>query len=183
MSTRGIDDDELIRIIKDCFKIINIQYDKVKLLKSRYKITIISFSVILAIFLAGIFSTPSFFEYKEGIGLMMQKTYEPLYDENNKKYPIYQFTEEDYEKVPKIKDMMDILLTLEYVSGDRERSVHYGPDTTKYKVRAGIGDISIQGGMPSMELAIYNKWMNSKSTFLVEYEGVIFHVLNFKISH
>jgi len=123
------------------------------------------------------------FDHKEGISIMMQKTYEPKYNENNEEYLIYQFTEKDYDKVPKIKHMMDILLTLEYASADRERSVHYGPDGTKYKVRAGVWDISINGGMPSMELAIYNKWMNSKSTYFVEYEGVIFHVLNFKISH
>jgi len=40
MSTRGIDDDELIRIIKDCFKITNIQYDKIKSLKTRLLIIV-----------------------------------------------------------------------------------------------------------------------------------------------
>ena len=79
--------------------------------------------------------------------------------------------------------MMDFLLTTDYASEGRDKFTHHGDDNMKYNIRAGVSDISMNAGMPSMELAIYNKWMNSKSTHLIEYEEVIFQVLNFKKSH
>lgn len=138
---------------------------------------------ILSIIAVG-YSYQSFlFDHKEGISIMIQKTHEPLYDENNQEYPTYQFKEEDYDKVPKIKYMMDFLLTTEYAMVDREKFTHHGDDNMKYEIRASVNNISMQVGMPSFEIAIYNKWANSKSASLVEYEEVIFHVLNFKKSH
>ncbi len=79
--------------------------------------------------------------------------------------------------------MLDFLLTTDYASGDRHRFTHYGNDNMKYKLNANNNTITMQAGMPSFELAIYNKWMNSKSTYIIEYEETIFYLLNFKRSH
>lgn len=138
---------------------------------------------ILSVIAVGYTYQSSLFDHKEGIGIMLQKTLDLEDEENNQKYPIYQFKEEDYDKVPKIKYMMDYLLTTDLSSADSNTFIHYGDDNMKYTFQIGESEIMMNAGMPSFELAIYNKWNNSKSTHLIEYEGVIFHMLNFKRSH
>jgi len=119
------------------------------------------------------------FDHKEGISIMMQKTHEPEYDENNQEYPIYQFKEEDHDKVPKIKYMMDFLLTRDKNVGEKH-VVHHGPDNIRYEIRANLNEYNITVGMHSSELDDYNKWVESKSSYLLEYEKVIFLVTNWK---
>ena len=116
--------------------------------------------------------------YNEGIGVMIYEnpeSYASFYD----KYSVYLLQEDDFEKIPKIKYMMDVLLTRDKTVGEK-RVVHHGPDNIRYEIRANLNEYSITVGMPSSELDSYNKWVESKSTYLLEYEKVIFLVTNWK---
>ncbi len=97
----------------------------------------------------------------------------------NDKYSVYHIQEDDFEKVPKIKYMMDVLLT-RYKTVGEKRIVHLSPDNIRYEIRANLNECSITVGMSSSELDDYNKWVESKSTYLLEYEKDIFIVSNWK---
>jgi len=114
--------------------------------------------------------------HNEGIGIMLYEdpeSYASFYD----KYSVYQLQEEDYGKIPKIKYMMDVLLTTDKNVDDR-RIVHQGPNNIKYEIRANLNEYSIQVGMSTSELDDYNRWVDGKSTYLLEYEKVVFLVFN-----
>jgi len=116
--------------------------------------------------------------YNEGIGVTIYEdpeSYASFYD----KYSVYQLQKDDFKKIPKIKYMMDVLLTRDKNVGEK-RVVHQGPDNIQYEIRANLNEYSIAVGMPASELNDYNKWVESKSTYLLEYEKVIFLVTNWK---
>lgn len=116
--------------------------------------------------------------HNEGIGVMIYddpKSYASFDD----KYSVYQLQGEDYEQVPKIKYMMDVLLTRDKTVGEK-RIAHIGPDNSRYEIRANQNEYSIVAKMSSSELAKYNKWVENKSTYLLEYEKVTFLVSNWK---
>lgn len=103
--------------------------------------------------------------YNEGIGVMIYEDPES-YDPFNEKYSVYQLQEEDFEKIPKIKYMMDVLLTRDKTIGEK-RIVHHGPDNIRYEIESNLNEYSIKVGMPSSELDIYNEWVESKSAYLL----------------
>ena len=114
--------------------------------------------------------------YGEGIGLRM-------YDESSKDYhtnpffsehKIITLHESDFEKVPKIKVMMDILLEQQFNPQRSGYSV-MGSDLMSYWVNTSIDELSIQTGMPQAELNDYKKWHDSKETFLFQYNDTVFH--------
>jgi len=72
--------------------------------------------------------------YNEGIGVMISEDPEMVSSFNNK-YPVYLLQEEDYGEIPKIKYMMDVLLTRDKTIGEK-RIVHHGPDNVRYGIRA-----------------------------------------------
>ena len=114
--------------------------------------------------------------YNEGIGVMISEDPEMLTSFNDK-YSVYHIQEDDFKKVPKIKYMMDVLLTRDKTVGEK-RIVHHGPDNIRYEIRANLNEYSITVGMSSSELDDYNKWVESKSTYLLEYEKDIFIISN-----
>jgi len=116
--------------------------------------------------------------HNEGIGIMLYENPES-YASFSDKYSVYQLQEEDYEKAPKIKYMMDVLLTRDKTVGEK-RIVHHGPNNAQYEIRANTNEYRITVGMPTSELDDYNKWVGSKSTRLLEYEKVVFRVFNWK---
>ena len=114
--------------------------------------------------------------YGEGIQLRM-------YDESSKDYHTNPFMtefqiitlhESDFEKVPKIKVMMDILLDQQF---NPQRSGYrvMGSDLMSYWVNTSIDELTIQTGMPQAELNDYKKWHDSKKTFLFQYNDTVFH--------
>ncbi|QLH10845.1 hypothetical protein [Nitrosarchaeum sp. AC2] len=116
--------------------------------------------------------------YNEGISITVYE--DPTsYDSFSDKYSIYQLQEDDFKKIPKIKYMMDILLTRDKTVGEKH-IIHLGPDNTKYEIRANQNEYSVQVGMPESELDDYDKWVEGKSTYLFEYEKVLFQVSNWK---
>lgn len=144
-------------------------------MKSRLLIIIGIVGVVLGL---SIFSLYTYYpsSYNEGIGVMIYEdpeSYASFYD----KYSVYQLQEGDYEKIPKIKYMMDVLLTRDKTVGEK-RIVHQGPDNIRYEIRANLNEYGITVGMSSSELDDYNKWVESKSTSLLEYEEVVFKVSN-----
>lgn len=142
---------------------------------------IIGIIAILSVIAVGYTYQSSLFDHKQGVGIMMQKIYDLEGNDDIRKSTIYQFKEEDYDKIPKIKYMMDYLLTTDLSSADSNTFIHYGDDYMKYTFHIGENDIIMHAGMPSFELAIYNKWWNSKSSNAIEYEGVFFQVTNFHV--
>lgn len=116
--------------------------------------------------------------HNEGIGVMLYEDPES-YASFSDKYSVYQLQEEDYDKVSKIKYMMDVLLTRDKNVGEK-RIVHHGPDNIQYEIRANLNEYSITVGMSASELDSYNKWVEGKSTYLFEYEKVIFLISNWK---
>ena len=91
--------------------------------------------------------------YGEGISLRM-------YDESSKDYHTNSFLSEfqiitlhksDFEKVPKIKAMMDVLLDQQF---NPQRSGYHvrGSDLMSYWVNTSIDELTIQTGMPQVEL-------------------------------
>ena len=114
--------------------------------------------------------------YGEGIALRM-------YDESSKdhhtkpymtEFQIIPLDESDFEKVPKIKVMMDILLDQQF---NPQRSGYrvMGSDLMSYWVNTSIDELSIQTGMSHTELNDYKKWHESKGTFLFQYHDTVFH--------
>jgi len=114
--------------------------------------------------------------YGEGISLRMYD--EPSKDYNTNPYmaefQIITLHESDFEKVPKIKVMMDILLNQQF---NPQRSGYrvMGSDLMSYWVNTSIDELTIQTGMPQTELNDYKKWHNSKETFLFRYSDTVFH--------
>lgn len=117
--------------------------------------------------------------YNEGIGVMISEDPEMVTSFNNK-YSVYLLQEEEFEKIPKIKYMMDVLLTRDKTIGEK-RIVHHGPDNVRYEIRANLNEYSIKVGMSTSELGEYNKWVESKSTYLFEYEEVVFLIFNWDV--
>jgi len=114
--------------------------------------------------------------YDEGISLRM-------YDESSKdhhtkpymrEFQIITLDESDFEKVPKIKVMMDILLDQQFNPQRSGYSV-MGSDLMSYWVNTSIDELTIQTGMPHAELNDYKKWHDSKNASLFRYNDVIFH--------
>ncbi|WP_232202933.1 MULTISPECIES: hypothetical protein [Nitrosopumilus] len=143
-------------------------------MKTRTLITFTLLGIVLG-FMVFYFSTyvPS---YNEGMGLMYSddpEMYAPFLD----KYPVYQMQETDYDDVPKIKYMMDVLLTVEN-NGDHEYVIHQDSTNEKYEVRITPNEYNIRVGMSPSELDHYNKWVEDKSTNLYKYEDAVFLILN-----
>lgn len=143
-------------------------------MKSRFLI-IITLGIVLGLSIFYLYMYyPS--SHNEGIGLMISEDpemYASFYD----KYSVYQLQEEDYDKAPKIKYMMDVLLATDN-NEDYSHITHQGPNNVKYEIRTNPNESNIKVGMSSSELDNYNKWVESKSTYLFEYEKVVFLVFN-----
>jgi hypothetical protein len=114
--------------------------------------------------------------YDEGISLRMY--HESSKDYHTKsylaEYQIVTLDEFDFEKVPKIKVMMDILLAQQF---NPQRSGYrvMGSDLMSYWVNTSIDELSIQTGMPRTELNDYKKWHDNKEAFLFRYKDTVFH--------
>ena len=131
---------------------------------------------IIAVSLISIFIVFNGLLYGEGISLRM-------YDESSKDYhtklsltefQIATLDESDFEKVPKIKVMMDILLDQQF---NPQRSGYrvMGSDLMSYWVNTSIDELSMQTGMHQAELNDYKKWYDSKETHLFRYHDTVFH--------
>jgi len=143
-------------------------------MKTRLLIIIIGIVVILGLSIFYLYTYyPS--SYDEGIGLTIYKDPESYI--SGYKHSIYSLQEDDFEEIPKIKYMMDVLLTRDKTIGER-RIIHHGPDNTRYEINTNLNEYSINVGMPSSELDDYNKWVESKSTYLLEYDKVLFQITN-----
>ncbi|AJM91994.1 hypothetical protein [Nitrosopumilus piranensis] len=114
--------------------------------------------------------------YGEGISLRM-------YDESSKDHytnpPLSEFQivtldESDFEKVPKIKVMMDVLLDQQF-NPQRNGYRVMGPDFTSYWINTSIDELSIQTGMSQTELNDYEKWHENTGIFLFRYNDAVFH--------
>ena len=148
-------------------------------MKTRTKIIIpIVLVVVLSLFYLYI-SMNGFSVYDEGIGLTMfdesSLRHHTNWKINEEKLPIYQMTPEDFEQVPKLKVMMDLLLEQEY---DAERRGYgaLGSDGGSYWINTSSDELKIQTGMSFGEVEKYQKWMHSAETFLLEYKGTVFQI-------
>lgn len=145
-------------------------------MRTRIKIII----PVILLFVLGLFylfiTANGFSLHNEGISLRM-------YDESSKDYHTNSFLSEfqivtldesDFEKVPKIKVMMDILLDQQF---NPQRSGYgvTGSDLTHYWINTSIDELGIQTGMSQAELNDYKKWHDSKNTFLFQYNDIVFH--------
>jgi hypothetical protein len=111
--------------------------------------------------------------YYEGIEIRIDKEHPKVLDQNYDEYPIYVLMKEDFVQVPKVKEMLDILLKQEFTD-KQEGFSYYGEYNKEYWINTDSEQISIGTGLSDMDR--YEKWKNSKSGFLFEYEGNIFGI-------
>ena len=113
--------------------------------------------------------------YYEGIEIRIEKEPPKVLDQNYDEYPIYVLMEEDFVQVPQVKEMLDILLKQEFTD-KQEGFSYYGEHNKEYWINTDSEQISIGTGLSDMNMDRYEKWRNSKSSFLFEYEGSIFGI-------
>ena len=117
-----------------------------------------------------------FSTYDEGIILMIfDSSSERYQDKFIDEFPIYTMTPMDFEQVPKLKIMMDLILEQEF-DNDRRGFGSLGSDGGSYWINIQSDEIIIQTGMSTGELQKYEDWSGNAGTYLLEYRGVIFHM-------
>ena len=113
--------------------------------------------------------------YSEGIEIRINKEHPKVLDQNYDEYPIYVLMKEDYVQVSQVKEMLDILLKQEFTD-KQEGFSHYGEHAKEYWINTDSEQISIGTGLSDTDMDGYEKWKNSKSNSLLEYDGSIFEI-------
>ena len=145
-------------------------------MKKKYPIPIIIvglISVFPILFLYG--SEVGMTPYYEGIEIRIDKEPPKVLDRNYDEYPIYALLKEDFVQVPQVKKMLDILLKQEFTD-KQEGFSHYGEHNKEYWINTDSEQISIGTGLSDLDMDRYEKWKNSKSDFLLEYDGIVFEI-------
>ena len=86
-------------------------------MKTRFLIVLGIVGVVLGLLIFSLYTYyPS--SYNEGIGVMIYDD-PKSYASFNDKHSVYQLQEDDFENIPKIKYMMDVLLTRDKTVGEK----------------------------------------------------------------
>ena len=146
-------------------------------MKTRTKIIIplVLIGLITAFPLLYLHLNEGFPTYYEGISILIEKEPPKILDQNYDEIPIYVLTKEDFEQVPQVKEMLDVLIKQEFTDKDEGFS-YFGEYSREYWINTNPEEISIGIGLPSWDLDKFEKWNSSKPGYLLEYEGVIFQI-------